>query len=293
MGVVNYVVDIIGSQFFIKNVLYDWLGSWVLGSANMENVKIVLVSIAVTLVVLFGFVSINSSGASAVARDVPFSLDLTIIIPQDGGEPVVTSYSSYDIVEGENGVYVAQVDVAAVDEEEGVDVNNEEVVDEEEGEIESVIVDYSTYNVDYIDEDVRGILVDMLGGSDRFVFYLPPTDYVNVSRGMGYGVAYGIQNVDADVSEENEFVFSFDVDSASAGDCGVSEEEAQGWIVRGWGSSGVIGGQWREDSGEWFDIMTIYFAFPDNMEACSVKYDFVITKDGVDYGSKTLVFNLV
>jgi len=55
----------------------------------------------------------------------------------------------------------------------------------------------------------------------------------------------------------------------------------------------MIGGQWREDWNEWHDAMTIYFAFPDNIEPCSVKYNFVITKDGVDYDSRTLEFNLV
>ena len=69
--------------------------------------------------------------------------------------------------------------------------------------------------------------------------------------------------------------------------------EAQSWIERGWKSSGMISGQWREDYNEWYDAMTIYFAFPIDVEACSVSYDFVITKDGAAYDSRSLLFNLV
>ena len=77
------------------------------------------------------------------------------------------------------------------------------------------------------------------------------------------------------------------------GDCGVSVEEAQSWIERGWSSYGMISGQWREDWNEWYDAMTIYFAFPDDIEACSVAYDFVISRDGVAYDSRSLLFNLI
>ncbi len=119
------------------------------------------------------------------------------------------------------------------------------------------------------------------------------TEYVNVSRGTKYGVAFAIQNVNPKVPEGNYFEYNFDVDASSVGDCGVSVEEAQSWIERGWSSYGMISGQWREDWNEWYDAMTIYFAFPDDIEACSVAYDFVISRDGVAYDSRSLLFNLI
>jgi hypothetical protein len=179
-------------------------------------------------------------------------------------------------------------------------------VDEVGGEVEAVqaptptpfkqearAINYQTYNIDYMNDNIKSILVRQAGESGKTAFYLPPTGYINVSRGTKYGVAFLIQNVNPKVPEGNEFVYNFDADASSVGDCGVSVEEAQGWIERGWTSSGMIAGQWREDWNEWFDAMTIYFAFPSGVEPCNVKYNFVIKRDGAPYDSRTLEFNLI
>jgi hypothetical protein len=155
------------------------------------------------------------------------------------------------------------------------------------------VVNYQTYNIDYMNDDVKAILVKQLGTSGKTAFYLPKTGYINVSRGTKYGVAFAIKNVDPKIPEGNEFAYNFDIDPSSVGDCRVSASEAQLWIERGWKSSGIIGGQWREDWNEWYDAMTIYFSFPEDIEACSIRYDFVILKDGVLYDSRSLDFNLV
>jgi len=154
-------------------------------------------------------------------------------------------------------------------------------------------VNYQTYNIDYMNDDVKGILVRQAGSAGKTAFYLPSTGYVNVSRGTKYGVAFLIQNVNPKVPEGNEFVYNFDADPSSVEDCGVSVNVAQSWIERGWTSSGMIAGQWREDWNEWHDAMTIYFAFPSDIEPCNVKYNFVITRDKVAYDSRTLEFNLI
>lgn len=161
------------------------------------------------------------------------------------------------------------------------------------GEVEDKkAVDFSKYNIDYMNDRVKGILVGRMGNA-RTDFYLPPTGYVNVTRGSKYGVAFVIQNVNPNVPEGNEFSFNVAVDPASVANCGVSVKEAQGWIERGWASTGMISGQWREDWNEWYDAMTIYFAFPSGVKACNIKYDFVITRDGVAYDSRVLEFNLI
>ncbi|MCD4771241.1 hypothetical protein K8R30_02365 [archaeon] len=154
-------------------------------------------------------------------------------------------------------------------------------------------INYQKYNIDYMNDDIKNILVRQAGATGKTAFYLPPTGYINVSRGTKYGVAFLIQNVNPKVPEGNEFVYNFDVDPSSVGDCGVSADVAQSWIERGWTSSGMIAGQWREDWNEWHDAMTIYFAFPSDVEPCTVKYNFVITKDGVAYDLKTVEFNLI
>lgn len=155
------------------------------------------------------------------------------------------------------------------------------------------IINWGQYNIDYMNDGVKAILVRKLGTNGRTAFYLPATGYINVSRGTKYGVAFAIQNVNPNVPDGNEFAYNFDADPSSVGDCGVSVDEAQSWIERGWASSGMISGQWREDYNEWYDAMTVYFAFPADIEPCSVAYNFVITKDGAGYDSKTILFNLV
>ncbi len=156
-----------------------------------------------------------------------------------------------------------------------------------------VVTNYQKYNIDYMRDDIKAILVKKLGASGRTAFYLPATEYMNVSRGTKYGVAFAIQNVNPEVPKGNEFAYNFDVDPAVAGSCGVSISEAQSWIERGWASSGMISGQWREDWNEWHDAMTIYFAFPSDVEPCNIKYNFVISRDGAAYDSKILEFNLI
>lgn len=175
----------------------------------------------------------------------------------------------------------------------------EDVVSQEEptssDSVQDVVraVDFESYNVDYMNDDVRDILVRKVGSSGKTAFYLPSTGYVNVSRGDSFGVAWLVQNVNPDVPDGNEFSFNFSPNVESLVDCGVSEDEAQGWIKRGWSSTGMISGQWREDWNEWYDSMTVYFSFPSDLEPCNVKYDFVILKDGVEYHSRILEFNLV
>lgn len=159
--------------------------------------------------------------------------------------------------------------------------------------VEGPFSNFQKYNIDYMNDNIKAILVKKLGTNGKTAFYLPPTGYMNVSRGSKFGVAFAIQNVNPKVPEGNRFAYDFKVDPLSIDDCGVSVNEAQSWIERGWTSSGMIGGQWREDWNDWYDAMTIYFAFPSGIEPCNVKYSFVITKDGVAYDSKTIEFNIV
>ncbi len=154
-------------------------------------------------------------------------------------------------------------------------------------------VNYQKYNIDYMNNNIKAILVKQLGASGKTAFYLPSTGYINVSKGTKFGVAFAIKNVNPKIPEGNEFAYNFDADPASVGDCGVSVTEAQSWIERGWKSQGMIAGQWREDYNEWHDAMTIYFAFPSDIEPCNIKYNFVITKDGAAYDSRVLEFNLI
>jgi len=149
------------------------------------------------------------------------------------------------------------------------------------GKVVDGVVDFGRYNYDYVDENVKGILNGMIGGSGRVAFYLPPVGYVNVSRGDKFGVAFALNNPSP--SGENMFEYEW---TAGSEDCGVGLDVVQGWIERGWMS-------WGKIPKGWVDHMTVYFSFPLDVEPCSVRYNFEIRKDGVVYGTKVVEFNLV
>lgn len=289
MRIVDDVVDVVDSQFLIKNVIYEILSERTFGGGYMRNVKVVFASVIVTLIVVFGFMSINSSYASA-GKNAPFILALTIVNSPAGTEAVVSNYSEYDITEKEvgNGVSISRAQAFSVDVDEDDESEDEEVDDDEndEGEdaneTETEVIDYDKYNIDYIGEEIAGILDEMIG-SNKTVFYLPPTGYINVSRGESYGVAYALTNIDS--SSGKSFVFDWTVNDSIVEDCGVSMEEGQGWIERGWGSWGNI------PEGR-VDPMTIYFSFPIDAPNCTVRYDFIVEKDGEFYDAKTLEFKI-
>lgn len=144
--------------------------------------------------------------------------------------------------------------------------------------------DWEKYNYDFVDENVKRILSSMIGANGKTAFYLPPTGYINVSRGSKFGVAFALNNPNP--SGENFFEFDWTVDESVVENCGVSEKVAQGWIERGWTSFGKI-------PKGWIDHMTVYFAFPNDTPVCNLKYNFVINKDGILYDSKTVEFNIV
>ena len=146
-------------------------------------------------------------------------------------------------------------------------------------------VNFESYNYAFADdENVKARLNNMLGSNGRTAFYLPRTGYINVSRGSSYGVVYALNNPVP--SGENYFEYNWNVDPAVVSDCGVSVEKAQKWIERGWKS-------WGKIPKGWIDHMTVYFVFPADIEPCTVRYNFVINKDGKPYDSKILEFNLI
>lgn len=146
-----------------------------------------------------------------------------------------------------------------------------------------VAIDWQKYNYDFVDENVKNILTSMIGNG-KTAFYLPPTGYINVTKGTKYGVAFALNNPNP--SGENYFEFNWTVNDSVVQSCGVSKEVAQGWIEKNWKSFGKI-------PQGWVDHMTVYFAFPNDAPTCNVKYNFRITKDGVLYDTKQIEFNII
>jgi|GEM_PF-2167009 hypothetical protein len=146
----------------------------------------------------------------------------------------------------------------------------------------SVIFDenFEKYNYDYVDEKVKEILTSMILPDGKTAFYLPPTDYINVSSGSKFGVAYALNN--ANPAGDDDFVLNW---SAGSEDCGVGLEVVDSWIERGWYT-------WGKIPKGWVDHLTVYFAFPEGVSGCSVSYDFLITRNGKFYDSENVLFNI-
>jgi len=169
---------------------------------------------------------------------------------------------------------------------EGVSDEEEVLVEDVGGSPEVVtgnVVDWDKYNYDFVDENVKSILTSMIG-NEKTAFYLPPTRYINVSRGNKFGVAFALNNPNP--SGENGFEYEWTVDDSVEDSCGVSVDVGQSWIERGWRS-------WGKIPKGWVDHMTVYFAFPENAPLCNVKYNFEIRKDGAIYDTKQIEFNIV
>ncbi len=146
-------------------------------------------------------------------------------------------------------------------------------------------INYQKYNIAYMNDKTKAILTKKIGLDGKTAFYLPPTKYINVSKGTKYGVAFAINNLNPSPNG-NRFAYNFSADSSVVEGCNVSTAVAQSWIERGWTSFGKI-------SKGWVDAMTIYFAFPASIKSpCALKYNFVITKDGNYYDSRQLDFNV-
>ena len=156
--------------------------------------------------------------------------------------------------------------------------------------VDDVEIDFDFYNYDFVDEEIKTVLSSMVSG-EKSVFHLPPTGYVNVSRGSEYGIAYALHNPNpsgdgVDWENYNDFEYNWNVDESVEEDCGVGVGEAQGWIEMGSYS-------WGKMAHGWVDHLPVYFSFPSDVEPCVVRYDFEVLRDGVIYDSETVEFNLI
>lgn len=145
------------------------------------------------------------------------------------------------------------------------------------------VINWQQYNYHFVDAKVKNILTSMIGNSGKTAFYLPPTGYINVTKGSNFGVAFAINNPNP--SGENQFRYDWKVDDSVVENCGIPKEIAQSWIALGWTSWGPI-------PEGWIDHMTVYLEFPNDAPTCNVKYNFVITKDGILYDEKQIEFNI-
>ncbi|MCK4997411.1 hypothetical protein KAS08_03830 [Candidatus Pacearchaeota archaeon] len=145
-------------------------------------------------------------------------------------------------------------------------------------------INFEQYNYQFAETPVVNILTSMIGSTGKFAIYLPSTGYINVTKGSNYGVAFALQNPNP--SGENYFEWEWTADDSVVQNCGVSKNVAMSWISMGSSSFGKI-------PQGWVDATSTYFKFPSDMKSCNLKYNFKATKDGADYASKQIEFNII
>jgi len=144
-------------------------------------------------------------------------------------------------------------------------------------------INFEDYNYQFVDQEVKTLLKDKIG-SNKILFNLPSTDYVNISKGKVFGIAFAINNPNP--SGENYFEYSFTPDSQTLTNCNVDYKTAISWIISGQKSFGKI-------FEGWIDTMSVSFLFPEKAQNCQAIYNFHITKDSETYATKKLIINIV
>lgn len=145
-------------------------------------------------------------------------------------------------------------------------------------------VDYSKYSFEFAEGSIKDILKRNIGDKKAY-FYLPPTGYIEVSRGSSYGIAFALQDKNPG-SGENFFEFLITPDDSTLENCEVTYEEAQSWITRGRTSFGKL-------PANWVDMMVAYFTFPENIKPCTAIYNFNLTRDKEPFASEQLEFRIL
>jgi len=95
-----------------------------------------------------------------------------------------------------------------------------------------------------------------------------------ISRGIYYGVGFIIENEDKITSAG----FSYNINAIDLGDCPISEQDAEDYIVSGNSGTATIA------AGDTFSDV-VEFMVPKDAPLCSLKYQIEVEKNGEFYGS--------
>lgn len=131
------------------------------------------------------------------------------------------------------------------------------------------------YNVEEIDDKVRGEIQKLFQESTRSVVYLA-NGKADVRQGDEWGVAFAIKNLEEGTTSSSSFTYQTKSLDLSSSCSGLSRERAETWIVaRGSGSVSLPPGQSKE--------FIIRFNIPESAPLCTIPFDIEIKKDGEVY----------
>jgi len=135
--------------------------------------------------------------------------------------------------------------------------------------------------IDLTDQQLKDEINKLFSGDSRMSIY-PGTKFVEIKQENTDGVGIGIRNLA--VGEAGTKTFSYEVIASDVKDCGVSEGEAESWIVTGKSESNI-----PIPSGE---IVTdkILFRIPVGAPLCIAKFRINVDSEGEAYATDS--FNI-
>jgi len=131
------------------------------------------------------------------------------------------------------------------------------------------------YNVDTINDKVKGEIGKLFEEDSKSVIYLPNHE-AKISQGTEWGIAFAIRNNVAGTSEAGVFSYEVDVADLSADCRGLTKEKVEKWIkARKTGQDTLSPGE--------TGFFMVRILVPEDAPLCVVPFDVVIKKDNQPY----------
>ena len=133
------------------------------------------------------------------------------------------------------------------------------------------------YNIEIIDEKIRGEIGKLFGDDQPMVVYLP-NQKAEIKQGEEWGVAWAVKNLEEGTTESS--LLTYEVVASDTEMCGISEEVATGYIYPG--QKETTGIPLRPGQ---INIEISRVNIPMTAPLCTLRYRINTELDGVNYYS--------
>jgi len=146
------------------------------------------------------------------------------------------------------------------------------------------IFSVAKYNVNTIDQKVRNEISKLFTEDKKIVVYLA-NQKAEIKQGEDWGIAFAIKNLETGTAEASRFSYNIFVsDPDLRKNCGISEREAEDWMVTGRSDSVNL-----PPGDVYFGI--VRFSIPLGAPMCTARFHIEVKKDAEIY--KTEFFDVV
>ena len=130
--------------------------------------------------------------------------------------------------------------------------------------------------IDLTDQQLKDEISKLFSGETKLSIY-PGTKFIEIKQESTDGVGLGIRNLLT--GEGGTTKFSYEVTAAEVDDCGVSEEEAESWIITGRADDNI-----PIASGD-FTTEKILFRIPVGAPLCVARFRVIVEADQKTYST--------